>query len=236
MHRGSPYLSAGFKNNIHRKTHACNQTDFCHQNNCKGERHWQSPCNHICQVSNEELKLQSFGCQRPLTGGKYTCDDTQYIKSKTSWLWCYIWYIQRCLASVAFLALQFVCLHMLCIHAGLCFCDGHYETGTSKLLTYWKVVSIFQSLPLSCQEALPFSLFIFIYLFFTPPSVYLIIIVAWVIFEREELSFDKQTLATNKTQKRNFILIPNVNRTLLLQTSSVLLLLCVFCNGLYKRD
>lgn len=39
-------------------------------------------------------------------------------------------------ASVAFLALQFVCLHMLGICAGLCFCDGHYETGTSKLLTH----------------------------------------------------------------------------------------------------
>lgn len=117
MHRGSPYLSAGFKNNIHRKTHACNQTDFRHQNNCKWERQWQSPCNHICQVSNEELKLQSFGCQRLLTGGKYTCDDTQYIKSDSSGLWCYIWYIQRCLASVTFLGLQFVCLHMLCIRA-----------------------------------------------------------------------------------------------------------------------
>lgn len=31
------------------------------------------------------------------------------IKSNTSLLWCYIWDIQRCLASVAFLALQFVC-------------------------------------------------------------------------------------------------------------------------------
>lgn len=104
MHRGSPYLSAGFKNNIHRKTHACNQTDFLHQNNCKGERHRQSPCNHICQVSNEELKLQSFGCQRPLTGGQiYLCWHTIHQEQHIVTLVLYLIHSK----VLAFLALQF---------------------------------------------------------------------------------------------------------------------------------
>lgn len=83
---------------------------------------------------------------------------------------------------------------------------------TSFWPTYWKVVFMFRSLPLSCQEVLPFSLFIFLYLFFTPPSIYPIIIVTWIFSDREELSLENQTPAAKETQrKRNFILIPTVH-------------------------
>lgn len=136
MHRGSPYLSAGFKNNIHRRTHACNQTDFLHQNNCKGKRHWQSPCNQICQVSNEELKLQSFGCQRPLTGGQiylwwHTIHREQHIVTLVLYL-----IHSKVFGLSGFFSIA-ICVFAYVMHT--CrpvFLWCHYETGTSKLLTH----------------------------------------------------------------------------------------------------
>lgn len=74
IHTGALHTCLLDLNIICRKTHACNQTDFLHQISwgktlSNGERHWQSPCNHSCQVSIEELKLQSLACHGPLTGG-----------------------------------------------------------------------------------------------------------------------------------------------------------------------
>lgn len=69
-----------------------------------------------------------------------------------------------------------------------------------RLTSFWptdgKVVFIFQSLPLSCQEVLPFSLF-----FSLPLLIYPVIIVTWIISDREEQKTNSSCTTTTEEKK-----------------------------------
>lgn len=201
---------------IYRKTHACNQIGFLHQNSCKRERHWQSPCNHICQVSNEEFCLQSLTCQRSPQGGhththlyRHTIHQQHHITTPVLYLIHSKVFATSGLFHVAIGVFAFIYFVMAFLRPRL----------TSFLPTSWKVVFIFQSLHLSRREVLPFSLFIYLYLFCTPPGIYPIIIVTWTISDREELSFENQTPASKHKGKETLFWFSLC--TLFVETSSL---------------
>lgn len=117
-----------------------------------------------------------------------------------------------CLVSVASLMMQLVCLHWFhtCM---LIFCDGLCDTGTNELLTHLLESCFhFSITPLEVPGGSSFLTVYFLCLVFAPTSIYPIIIVTWIISDREELSFENQTPAAKQTQRKiNFILIPIVH-------------------------
>lgn len=98
------------------------------------------------------------------------------------------------LSSISVCVCVCLCACILCMHANVC-CVCVCACGFTRLGTadpLW-VVFIFHSLPMSSHKALALS-------FFpssssssscSPPSIYLLITVTWIISDREELSFER---------------------------------------------
>lgn len=101
-----------------------------------------------------------------------------------------------------------VCVHFMyacaCARVSKCVC-AFTRLGTGRLLTHFELFSFFIHSPWaakgSCCLSLPLSLFIFPSSSRSPPSIYLVIIVTWIISDREELSFDNKT-PCSKSQRR----------------------------------